>query len=67
MFHKNFKHLPWTESIEVARQTIGGLIPKNHIFSGVFFSETAHELLVPAYLSNTHPRPYLMQKNQPIF
>ena len=24
MYHKNFKHLPWTESIEVARPTICG-------------------------------------------
>ena len=24
MYHKNFKHLPWLESIEVARPTICG-------------------------------------------
>ena len=31
------------------------------VFFAVFFG-TAHELMVPAKLPNTHPRPYLMQK-----
>ena len=36
--------------------------PKITFFSSVFavFSGTAHELMVPAKLPNTHPRPHLM-------
>ena len=41
------------------------LITKNHLFRVLFavFSETAHELMVPAKPPNTHPRPHLMQKD----
>ena len=35
MYHKDFKHLPWTESIEVAGDTIGGLGTQKSTFSGV--------------------------------
>ena len=51
-YHNNFKYLPWTESIEVTGPTIGGLHIQKSLFSGIFlgffFSETAHELMVPA-------------------
>ena len=65
MYHKNFKHMPWLKSIEVARPTISGFHTQNWPFSGVFFavfSGTAHELMVPANPPNTHPRPHLMPK-----
>ena len=64
MYHKNFKYLPWVQSIEVARPTISGFDTQKSPFSGVFcgFSETAHELIVPAKPPNTHPKPHLMQK-----
>ena len=42
------------------------LIPKKYLFR-VFcavFSGTAHELMVPAYAPNTHPRPHRIQ-NKP--
>ena len=64
MYDKNFEHLPWVESKEVARPTICGFHTQKITFSGVFavFSGTAHELMVPAKLPNTHPRPHLMPK-----
>ena len=64
MYHKNFKHLPWTESIEVAGPIIGVFIPKNHLFRVFFvvFWGTAHELMVPAEPPITHLRPHVMQK-----
>ena len=57
MYHKNFQHLPWTESIEVAGPTIGGPDTQKSSFSVFFavFSGTAHELMVPAQPPNTHP------------
>ena len=61
IYHKNFKHLPWLKSIEVARPTICGFIPKNSFFFAVC-SGTAQELMVPTKPPNTHPRPHLMQK-----
>ena len=48
MYHKNFKHLPWKESLEGARPTDGGFDIQNYLFR-VFFavcSGTAHELMV---------------------
>ena len=65
MYHKNFKYLPWVESIEVARPTICGFDSQKALFSRVFFavfSGTAHELMVSSKLPVTHPRPHLMQK-----
>ena len=66
MYHKNFKHLPWVESKEVARPTICGFdTQKSPLFLGVsftVFSGTANELMVPVKPPNTHPRPHLMQK-----
>ena len=65
MYHKNFKHLPWVESKEVARPTICGFdTQKSHSFRVYFavFSGTAHELVMPAKPPNTHPRPHLMPK-----
>ena len=51
MYHKNFKYLPWTESIEVARPTFGGFdtqkIGHFRVFVAVL-SGTAHEIMVPA-------------------
>ena len=37
MYHKNFKYLPWVESIEVARPTIGDFYTQKSSFSAVFF------------------------------
>ena len=51
MHHRNFKHLPWIESIEVARPTIYGFHTQISPFLGCFFavfSGNAHELMVPA-------------------
>ena len=66
MYYRNFKHLPWLESIEVARPTIRGFgTPKSPFFECFFFaifSGTVHELMVPAKPPNTHPRPHLMPK-----
>ena len=65
MYHKNFKHLPWLESIELARQTICGFGTQKSLFFECFFkvsSGTAHGLMVPAKPHNTHPRPLLMPK-----
>ena len=65
MYHKNFKHLPRLESIEVARPTICGFGTKKITFFRVFFavfSVTAHELLVAAKPPNINPRPHLMPK-----
>ena len=38
MYHKNFKHLPWIESIEVARPTICGFDNQKSPFSEDFLS-----------------------------
>ena len=64
MYHKNFKYLPWVESIEVARPTICGFDTQKSPFRVFFavFSGTAHELMVPVKPLNTHPRPHLMPK-----
>ena len=64
MYYKNLKHLPWVESIEVARPTICGFDTQKPLFSGVFavFSGTAHELIVPAKPPKTHPSSHLMRK-----
>ena len=45
MFHKNFKHLPWIESIEVARRTICGFDNQKSHFSDMIcgFLETAQD------------------------
>ena len=65
MYHKNVKHLPWLESIEVARTTICGfgtqISPFFECFFA-FFSGTAHELMVPTEPLNTHPRSHLILK-----
>ena len=44
MYQKNFKYLPWLESIEVARPIICGF-DKNHLFRVFFavFLETAQD------------------------
>ena len=65
MYHKNLKHLPWVESIEVARPTICGFDTLKITFFRVFFavfSGTAHELMVPVKPPYTHPRPHLIPK-----
>ena len=64
MYHKNFKHLQWIESIEVARPTICGFDTQKITFFRVFlrFSEEAHELIVPAKPPNTYHRPRTMPK-----
>ena len=65
LYHKNFKHLPWVESKEVARPIICGFDTQKSHFVRVFFavfSGTAHELMVPAKRPNAHPRPHLMPK-----
>ena len=65
MYHKNFKYLPWADSIEVARPTICGFdTQKSPLFGCVFavFSGTAHELMVPVKPPNTYLRPQLMAK-----
>ena len=65
MYHKNFKHLPWIESIEVAKPTIFLFwYPKITFFRVFFavFSGTANEVMIPAWPPNTHPSPLLMQK-----
>ena len=65
MYQKNFKHLSWLESIEVARPKIYGFDNQKSPFSEFFFSvfsSTAHELKGPAKPPNTHPRSHLMQK-----
>ena len=47
MYHKNFKHLPGIESIEVARATICGFDNQKSPFSGVFlrFSQEPLKIL----------------------
>ena len=50
MYHKNFKHPPWVESIEVARPTICGFL-RNRPWTND-----------PVKPPNTHPRPHLMAK-----
>ena len=45
MYHKNFKHLPWMESLEVATPKICGFNNQKSPLSDVFavFSETAQD------------------------
>ena len=40
MYHKNFKLLPWTENIEVARPTIGGFYTQKNHFFRVYLKKT---------------------------
>ena len=65
MYHKNFKHLQWVESKEVARPTICGFDTQKITFSRMFFCgflRNPHELMVPAKPPNTHLRLHLMPK-----